>query len=131
MLFLTQVGSTLGRVHPAPRNSATSATKTAFHQPLRKVQKNALPSITTLFCHLSYSLHNGLYVMSVLFSTSVEQGFCSDPWIPYNGNCFHLNRTPQTWSNAQRECRKEGGDLVSIHNVEQQSFVISQLGFGT
>uniref|UniRef100_A0A8C9WX26 Mannose receptor, C type 1b n=1 Tax=Sander lucioperca TaxID=283035 RepID=A0A8C9WX26_SANLU len=51
------------------------------------------------------------------------------PWIPYNGHCFHLNRTQKTWDDAQRECRNEGGDLVSIHNVEDQSFVISQLGY--
>ncbi|XP_038573589.1 macrophage mannose receptor 1b [Micropterus salmoides] len=61
----------------------------------------------------------------------IETGFCSNPWIPYNGHCFHLQRSPQTWSGAQRECRKEGGDLVSIRNVEDQSFVISQLGYAS
>uniref|UniRef100_A0A8C3ALJ6 Mannose receptor, C type 1b n=1 Tax=Cyclopterus lumpus TaxID=8103 RepID=A0A8C3ALJ6_CYCLU len=61
----------------------------------------------------------------------IEQGFCSAPWIPYNGHCFHLHRTIQTWSGAQKECRKESGDLVSIRNVEDQSFVISQLGFAS
>ncbi|KAM7400356.1 hypothetical protein PAMA_004850 [Pampus argenteus] len=61
----------------------------------------------------------------------IEQGFCSSPWIPYNGHCFHLLRTVQTWTNAQRECRKEGGDLVSIRNLEDQSFVISQLGYAS
>ncbi|KAM3850433.1 macrophage mannose receptor 1-like [Diretmus argenteus] len=61
----------------------------------------------------------------------VETGFCSSPWIPYNGHCFHLQRDQKTWSEAQTECRKEGGDLASIHNVEDQSFVISQLGYGT
>ncbi|XP_034038866.1 macrophage mannose receptor 1-like [Thalassophryne amazonica] len=60
----------------------------------------------------------------------VETGFCPSPWIPYNGHCFHLHRTKKSWSEAQRECRKEGGDLVSIRNVEDQSFVISQLGYG-
>lgn len=60
----------------------------------------------------------------------VEHGYCSNHWVPYNGHCFYLNRTPQTWSNALKECRKEEGDLVSIRNVEDQSFVISQLGFG-
>ncbi|XP_070700691.1 macrophage mannose receptor 1-like [Pempheris klunzingeri] len=59
----------------------------------------------------------------------VETGFCSAPWIPYNGHCFHLRRTQKTWTDAQRECRKEEGDLVSIRNVEDQSFVISQLGY--
>ncbi|XP_076004107.1 macrophage mannose receptor 1-like isoform X1 [Genypterus blacodes] len=61
--------------------------------------------------------------------TEVVTGFCSNPWIPYNGHCFHLNRTRKTWSDAKLECRKEGGDLVSIRNVEDQSFVISQLGY--
>ncbi|XP_042285556.1 macrophage mannose receptor 1-like isoform X1 [Thunnus maccoyii] len=60
-----------------------------------------------------------------------EQGFCSSPWIPYNGHCFHLRRDPLSWTNAQRECRKEGGDLVGIRNVEDQSFVISQLGYAS
>nr|XP_046265195.1 macrophage mannose receptor 1-like isoform X4 [Scatophagus argus] len=60
-----------------------------------------------------------------------ETGFCSRPWIPYNGHCFYLNRTKKTWSDAQRECRKDGGDLVSIRNVEDQSFVISQLGYAS
>ncbi|RVE62047.1 hypothetical protein OJAV_G00176910 [Oryzias javanicus] len=61
----------------------------------------------------------------------VEEGFCSDPWIPYSGHCFHLHRTPMAWTDAQRECRKEGGDLSSIYNVEDQSFVISQLGYAS
>ncbi|KAF1383676.1 hypothetical protein PFLUV_G00134320 [Perca fluviatilis] len=65
----------------------------------------------------------------VLPTQAVETAFCSRPWIPYNGHCFHLNRTQKTWSDAQRECRNEGGDLVSIRNVEDQSFVISQLGY--
>ncbi|KAM6919233.1 macrophage mannose receptor 1-like [Xenentodon cancila] len=60
----------------------------------------------------------------------IEQGFCPSPWIPYNGHCFHLKRTSQTWSDARTDCQKEGGDLVSIRNLEDQSFVISQLGYG-
>ncbi|XP_078144091.1 macrophage mannose receptor 1-like [Centroberyx gerrardi] len=61
----------------------------------------------------------------------VETGFCSSPWIAYSGHCFHLQRAQKTWTDAQTECRKEGGDLASIHNVEDQSFVISQLGYAT
>ena len=62
---------------------------------------------------------------------SVEAGHCSSPWIPYNGQCFHLHREKKTWSDAQTECRKEGGDLASVHNIEDHSFVVSQLGYGT
>uniref|UniRef100_A0A3Q2STN8 C-type lectin domain-containing protein n=1 Tax=Fundulus heteroclitus TaxID=8078 RepID=A0A3Q2STN8_FUNHE len=47
------------------------------------------------------------------------------PWIPYNGHCFLLYRNEISWSDAQLACRKDGGDLVSIRNVEDQSFVIS------
>ncbi|XP_039999154.1 macrophage mannose receptor 1-like [Xiphias gladius] len=61
----------------------------------------------------------------------IEQGSCSNPWIPYNGHCFQLMRTPQTWTNAQKACRKENGDLASIRNVEDQSFVISQVGYAS
>uniref|UniRef100_A0A3Q2FV83 Mannose receptor, C type 1b n=1 Tax=Cyprinodon variegatus TaxID=28743 RepID=A0A3Q2FV83_CYPVA len=59
----------------------------------------------------------------------LDMGFCSTPWIPYNGHCFRLDRTGKSWSDAQQTCRKEGGDLASIRNTEDQSFVISQLGY--
>ena len=62
---------------------------------------------------------------------TVEAGFCPSPWIPYNGHCFYLNRTKKTWPAAQTECAKSGGSLASIGNIEDKSFVISQLGYGT
>ncbi|KAF3858067.1 hypothetical protein F7725_011268 [Dissostichus mawsoni] len=52
---------------------------------------------------------------------AAETGFCSAPWIPYNGHCFNLNRTQKTWPDAQRDCRFEGGDLATIRNVEDQT----------
>lgn len=73
---------------------------------------------------------NNMSPSLLLFHLLVEEGFCSAHWIPYNGHCFYLDRSQKTWSDAQKACRKEGGDLVSIRNVEDQSFVISQLGFG-
>uniref|UniRef100_A0A8C7JHA2 Macrophage mannose receptor 1-like n=1 Tax=Oncorhynchus kisutch TaxID=8019 RepID=A0A8C7JHA2_ONCKI len=56
-------------------------------------------------------------------------GYCSSPWIPYAARCYLLQRTKKTWTEAQTECRKDGGDLASIHNIEQHSFVMSQLGY--
>lgn len=64
-------------------------------------------------------------------TVTIETGFCASPWIPYNGHCFHLHRELKTWAEAQKECRKEEGDLVNIRNVEDQSFVISQLGYAS
>lgn len=33
------------------------------------------------------------------------------------------------WKDALAACHKEGGDLASIHNIEEQSFIISQSGY--
>ncbi|XP_059200605.1 macrophage mannose receptor 1-like [Centropristis striata] len=63
--------------------------------------------------------------------TQAATSYCSKPWIPYNGHCFYLNRTKITWLNAQKACRRQEGDLVAISNVEDQSFVISQLGYAS
>uniref|UniRef100_A0A669DCS4 Macrophage mannose receptor 1 n=1 Tax=Oreochromis niloticus TaxID=8128 RepID=A0A669DCS4_ORENI len=63
-------------------------------------------------------------------SPSTKQpGFCPNHWVHYAGNCYYLVRTAEMWSNALAACRKEGGDLASIHNIEEQSFIISQSGY--
>ncbi|XP_053122058.1 macrophage mannose receptor 1-like [Hemicordylus capensis] len=54
---------------------------------------------------------------------------CPDGWIAYAGQCYRLHRDSKTWKGAQLACRKEGGDLTSIHSIEEHSFVISQLGY--
>ncbi|XP_066536664.1 macrophage mannose receptor 1-like isoform X2 [Hoplias malabaricus] len=60
---------------------------------------------------------------------AVHTGSCTNPWIPYSGHCYLLYRTKRTWQEAKDTCRHEGGDLLSILSVEEQSFVISQLGY--
>ncbi|XP_017569678.1 macrophage mannose receptor 1-like isoform X2 [Pygocentrus nattereri] len=60
---------------------------------------------------------------------AVHSGFCHSPWIPYSGHCYFLNRTTTTWLEARDSCRRKGGDLLSILSVEEQSFIISQLGY--
>ncbi|KAI5104059.1 macrophage mannose receptor 1 precursor [Silurus meridionalis] len=59
----------------------------------------------------------------------VHTGSCPRPWIPYLGHCYYLNRNKKTWLEARDACRRDGGDLLSILNVEEQSFAISQLGY--
>ncbi|XP_066537164.1 macrophage mannose receptor 1-like [Hoplias malabaricus] len=60
---------------------------------------------------------------------AVHTGSCTTPWIPYSGHCYLLYRTKKTWLEAKDTCRREGGDLLSVLSVEEQSFVISQLGY--
>ncbi|XP_072364675.1 macrophage mannose receptor 1 [Scyliorhinus torazame] len=54
---------------------------------------------------------------------------CPDGWQPYAGYCYILRRDRKTWQQSLAACRKEEGDLVSIHNIEEHSFIITQLGY--
>ncbi|XP_066483946.1 macrophage mannose receptor 1 [Tiliqua scincoides] len=54
---------------------------------------------------------------------------CPSGWVAYAGHCYQLRRDSRAWKGAQQSCRKEGGDLASIHNIEEFGFVISQLGY--
>uniref|UniRef100_A0A3B5ME80 C-type lectin domain-containing protein n=1 Tax=Xiphophorus couchianus TaxID=32473 RepID=A0A3B5ME80_9TELE len=66
-----------------------------------------------------------------ILQSGLDTGYCSAPWVPYNGHCFRLYQNAQSWSGAQMACRKDGGDLASIRNMEDNSFVTSELGYGT
>ncbi|XP_042329972.1 macrophage mannose receptor 1-like [Sceloporus undulatus] len=68
---------------------------------------------------------------SVIPADDLKPIKCQDGWIAYTGYCYCLHREPKTWSDALLSCRKADGDLISIHNIEEYSFVISQLGYKT
>lgn len=58
-----------------------------------------------------------------------QPSFCPNHWVPYAGNCYYLERNKKIWREALAACRREGGDLASINNIEEQSFIISQSGY--
>ncbi len=73
------------------------------------------------------SLHSHLFWSP---STDKDQhSFCPSHWVPYAGNCYYLERSKKMWRDALAACHKEGGDLASIHHIEEQSFIISQSGY--
>uniref|UniRef100_A0A8C2AUZ0 Mannose receptor, C type 1b n=1 Tax=Cyprinus carpio TaxID=7962 RepID=A0A8C2AUZ0_CYPCA len=72
---------------------------------------------------------NGQPLRYLKWLSVVDTGFCHSPWIPYSSNCYLLHRTKQTWLKARDSCLREGGDLLSILSKEEQSFVITQLGY--
>ncbi|XP_072544235.1 macrophage mannose receptor 1-like [Salminus brasiliensis] len=76
---------------------------------------------------LGYICQRGLPTPTV--PPVVLTGSCYSPWIPYSGHCYLLSRTKKTWLEARDACRREGGDLLSVLSVEEQSFTISQLGY--
>ncbi|XP_023561199.1 macrophage mannose receptor 1 [Octodon degus] len=55
---------------------------------------------------------------------------CPSQWLPYAGHCYRIHReAKKIQRDALTACRKEGGDLASIHTVEEFDFIISQLGY--
>ncbi|XP_033854652.3 macrophage mannose receptor 1-like [Acipenser ruthenus] len=58
-----------------------------------------------------------------------QLSYCSNHWVPYAGHCYYLERSKKIWKDALTACHKDGGDLASIHNIEEHSFVISQFGY--
>ncbi|XP_061660890.1 macrophage mannose receptor 1 [Syngnathoides biaculeatus] len=60
-----------------------------------------------------------------------QPSFCPNHWVPYGGSCYFLERSKKTWKDALTACRRDDADLASIHNVEEQSFIIAQSGYQT
>ncbi|XP_057680492.1 macrophage mannose receptor 1 [Corythoichthys intestinalis] len=58
-----------------------------------------------------------------------QPSFCPNNWVPYGGNCYFLERSKKMWKDALTSCRRDEADLVSIHNIEEQSFIIAQSGY--
>ncbi|NWR28901.1 MRC1 protein, partial [Tachuris rubrigastra] len=54
---------------------------------------------------------------------------CTDGWWPYAGHCYRIQRDPKTWKDALTSCKKQDGDLASVHSIAEYSFLVSQLGY--
>ncbi|CAN2391687.1 mannose binding, partial [Pristimantis euphronides] len=55
---------------------------------------------------------------------------CPASWVPYSGYCYTLIKEKKIWSEAMTSCRSKEGDLASLHNIEESSFITSQFEFG-
>ncbi|NXA27781.1 MRC1 protein, partial [Ibidorhyncha struthersii] len=54
---------------------------------------------------------------------------CTDGWWPYAGHCYSIRRERKIWKDALTSCKKQDGDLASVHNIAEHSFLVSQLGY--
>uniref|UniRef100_A0A674I4S8 C-type lectin domain-containing protein n=1 Tax=Terrapene triunguis TaxID=2587831 RepID=A0A674I4S8_9SAUR len=54
---------------------------------------------------------------------------CPDGWLPYAGHCYMIHREPKVWKEALTSCKKQDGNLASMHNIAENSFIVSQLGY--
>ncbi|NXO00783.1 MRC1 protein, partial [Rhinopomastus cyanomelas] len=54
---------------------------------------------------------------------------CPDGWQPYAGHCYSLQRESRGWKDALESCKRQDGDLASVHTIAEHSFLVSQLGY--
>ncbi|NXN54657.1 MRC1 protein, partial [Rynchops niger] len=54
---------------------------------------------------------------------------CTDGWWPYAGHCYSIQRERKIWKDALTSCKRQDGDLASVHNIAEHSFLVSQLGY--
>lgn len=52
---------------------------------------------------------------------------CDEGWKAFNSKCYKVVDELYTWHGARKNCRQNGGDLVSIDNAAEQSFTKSIL----
>ncbi|MED6256578.1 hypothetical protein ATANTOWER_029399 [Ataeniobius toweri] len=44
-------------------------------------------------------------------------------WYRFNGRCYKYVATLMTWGEAEQHCLSQGANLVSIHSLQEESFV--------
>uniref|UniRef100_A0A8C8BII7 MRC1 protein n=1 Tax=Otus sunia TaxID=257818 RepID=A0A8C8BII7_9STRI len=54
---------------------------------------------------------------------------CPDGWWPYAGHCYSIHRELKVWKDALTSCKRQNGDLASVHNIAEYSFLVSHLGY--
>nr|XP_046272981.1 lactose-binding lectin l-2-like [Scatophagus argus] len=53
----------------------------------------------------------------------LQRGNCPTFWYNFNGRCYKYVSTHLSWADAELHCVSEGANLVSIHSLEEQTFV--------
>ncbi|KAK2862823.1 hypothetical protein Q5P01_002356 [Channa striata] len=52
-----------------------------------------------------------------------ESTTCPSGWTDFNGRCFLYVATKMTWADAERNCLSRGGNLASVHSVDEYQFI--------
>ncbi|XP_077993991.1 macrophage mannose receptor 1-like [Glandiceps talaboti] len=72
--------------------------------------------------------HYEVVARPVDIATTLAPGSrCSNGWYGYGSYCYFLETSMMSWIDARDGCRQLGGDLVSIHDDGENSFVLSMV----
>ncbi|XP_037650485.1 lactose-binding lectin l-2-like [Sebastes umbrosus] len=53
----------------------------------------------------------------------LERANCPMFWYSFNNRCYKYVATDMTWADAEIHCLSQGANLVSIHSLDEESFV--------
>ncbi|XP_039671502.1 lactose-binding lectin l-2-like [Perca fluviatilis] len=59
------------------------------------------------------------------YPVELQRGSCPMFWFSFNGRCYKYVATHLTWADAELHCVSQGGNLVSIHSLEEENFIKS------
>ncbi|XP_069046936.1 galactose-specific lectin nattectin-like [Lepisosteus oculatus] len=49
---------------------------------------------------------------------------CPPGWVSFGDRCFQYIGTEKTWADAELECTRLRGNLASVHNEEEEAFLL-------
>jgi hypothetical protein len=50
---------------------------------------------------------------------------CPGGWTPFEGHCYLLVKSSETWADAENDCNRKGGHLTSVHSADENTFIHS------
>eukprot|EP00092_Neocalanus_flemingeri_P019105 GFUD01020695.1.p1 GENE.GFUD01020695.1~~GFUD01020695.1.p1 ORF type:complete len:187 (+),score=32.94 GFUD01020695.1:219-779(+) len=63
-----------------------------------------------------------LFIFSVLLGSDVS---CDNDWTMFNQSCYKVVRGYNDIEVCREDCKRQGGDLASIHSMEENDFIVS------
>ncbi|XP_078120261.1 lactose-binding lectin l-2-like [Sander vitreus] len=72
-----------------------------------------------------FGLTLGAVSLSDGYPVNLLRSNCPMFWYSFNGRCYKYVATLLTWADAELHCVSEGGNLVSIHSLEEEDFIKS------
>lgn len=65
-----------------------------------------------------------IIIAPVLYCISAEwTEDCGPGWEQHGQNCFMFRQEQKTWADARKVCKQNGGDLASISDAVEQSYI--------
>ncbi|ESO94148.1 hypothetical protein LOTGIDRAFT_161348 [Lottia gigantea] len=110
-------------------NSPVTFTNWAYNEPSKRdgegcVAMKLNDKFDDVFCNSSFPYICKIVVEAAKPTTKPVQAACGSIWIPYKDRCFKdFSNRNMSWADANTRCKRMRGDLISIHDEAEDSFV--------